>query len=86
MGRGEKPKHKVPPVNGGLIYMKHSLSQLTQMGLVKDYYKFIKNPMDFGTMKAKLYEGTYTTLEQFEQCNVFQCTNHQLLQKGPCYP
>ncbi|CAL5361651.1 unnamed protein product [Camellia sinensis] len=29
--RGEKPKHKVPPVNGGLIYMKHSLSQLTQM-------------------------------------------------------
>nr|GMD39974.1 bromodomain-containing protein DDB_G0270170-like [Ipomoea batatas] len=33
---------------------------------VKDYYEIIKNPMDFGTMRAKLHEGMYENLEQFE--------------------
>lgn len=33
---------------------------------VEGYYETIKNPMDFGTMRAKLQEGLYTSLEQFE--------------------
>ncbi|XP_010278935.1 PREDICTED: uncharacterized protein LOC104612962 [Nelumbo nucifera] len=33
---------------------------------VDGYYEIIKEPMDFGTMRAKLHEGMYTTLEQFE--------------------
>ncbi|XP_027337171.1 bromodomain-containing protein DDB_G0270170-like [Abrus precatorius] len=33
---------------------------------VEDYYSIIKEPMDFGTMRAKLHEGMYTSLEQFE--------------------
>ncbi|XP_051131279.1 uncharacterized protein LOC127251584 [Andrographis paniculata] len=34
---------------------------------VEDYYKIIKEPMDFGTMRAKLHEGMYENLEQFER-------------------
>ena len=26
---------------------------------VEDYYEIIKEPMDFGTMRAKLHEGMY---------------------------
>ncbi|KAH9310435.1 hypothetical protein KI387_025470, partial [Taxus chinensis] len=33
---------------------------------VPDYYKYIKNPMDFGTIRMKLAEGVYASLEQFE--------------------
>ncbi|PWA84497.1 Bromodomain-containing protein [Artemisia annua] len=33
---------------------------------VEDYYEIIEEPMDFGTMRAKLHEGLYTSLEQFE--------------------
>ncbi|KAK4359522.1 hypothetical protein RND71_021751 [Anisodus tanguticus] len=33
---------------------------------VEDYYEIIKEPMDFGTMRAKLHEGMYQNLEQFE--------------------
>ncbi|KDP21835.1 hypothetical protein JCGZ_00622 [Jatropha curcas] len=33
---------------------------------VEDYYEIIKEPMDFGTMRAKLHEGMYRSLEQFE--------------------
>ncbi|XP_015582469.2 bromodomain-containing protein DDB_G0270170 isoform X1 [Ricinus communis] len=33
---------------------------------VEDYYEIIKEPMDFGTMRAKLHEGMYNSLEQFE--------------------
>ncbi|KAL8224768.1 hypothetical protein R6Q57_017325 [Mikania cordata] len=33
---------------------------------VEDYYEIIEEPMDFGTMRAKLHEGFYTSLEQFE--------------------
>lgn len=35
---------------------------------VEDYYEIIKEPMDFGTMRAKLHEGMYNSLEQFEVC------------------
>ncbi|XWS22043.1 hypothetical protein CRYUN_Cryun29cG0001100 [Craigia yunnanensis] len=33
---------------------------------VEDYYEIIKEPMDFGTMRAKLHEGMYISLQQFE--------------------
>lgn len=33
---------------------------------VEDYYDIIEEPMDFGTMRAKLHEGMYKSLEQFE--------------------
>ncbi|THG11118.1 hypothetical protein TEA_019221 [Camellia sinensis var. sinensis] len=33
---------------------------------VEDYYEIIKEPMDFGTIRAKLHGGMYTNLEQFE--------------------
>lgn len=33
---------------------------------VEDYYEIIKEPMDFGTMRAKLHEGMYQNLQQFE--------------------
>ncbi|GAV64950.1 Bromodomain domain-containing protein [Cephalotus follicularis] len=33
---------------------------------VEDYYEIIKEPMDFGTMRAKLHEGMYKSLQQFE--------------------
>ncbi|KAL5550377.1 hypothetical protein UlMin_000553 [Ulmus minor] len=33
---------------------------------VEDYYEIIKEPMDFGTMRAKLHEGMYINLEKFE--------------------
>ena len=35
---------------------------------VEDYYEIIEEPMDFGTMRAKLHEGMYQSLEQFEVC------------------
>ncbi|XP_057994039.1 uncharacterized protein LOC110654161 [Hevea brasiliensis] len=34
---------------------------------VVGYYSIIKEPMDFGTMRAKLQEGMYTSLQQFER-------------------
>lgn len=34
---------------------------------VEDYYEIIEEPMDFGTMRAKLHEGLYKSLEQFER-------------------
>uniref|UniRef100_A0A3N7GDU8 Bromo domain-containing protein n=1 Tax=Populus trichocarpa TaxID=3694 RepID=A0A3N7GDU8_POPTR len=33
---------------------------------VEEYYEIIQEPMDFGTMRAKLHEGMYKSLEQFE--------------------
>ncbi|XP_011006261.1 PREDICTED: bromodomain-containing protein DDB_G0270170-like isoform X2 [Populus euphratica] len=33
---------------------------------VEEYYEIIKEPMDFGTMRAKLHEGMYKSIEQFE--------------------
>lgn len=33
---------------------------------VRSYYSIIKEPMDFGTMRAKLHEGMYNNLEEFE--------------------
>nr|GEU64822.1 hypothetical protein [Tanacetum cinerariifolium] len=40
---------------------------------VEDYHEIIKVPMDFVTMRAKLHEGLYTFLEQF---NLQSCIQH----------
>ncbi|CAL5444249.1 unnamed protein product [Camellia sinensis] len=90
--RGEKPKHKVPPVNGVFpstqqmpekctlelvleklqrIDIHEAFAHPVDSNEVKDYYKFITNPMDFGTMRAKLHEGMYSTLEQFDNAMCF---------------
>ncbi|PON69525.1 Histone acetylase PCAF [Parasponia andersonii] len=34
---------------------------------VETYYTIIKEPMDFGTMRTKVQEGKYTSLEKFER-------------------
>ncbi|KAJ8898901.1 hypothetical protein K2173_008210 [Erythroxylum novogranatense] len=44
---------------------------------VESYYEIIKEPMDFGTMRAKLHEGMYITLEQFEH-DVFLITRNAM--------
>ncbi|CAI8606636.1 unnamed protein product [Vicia faba] len=44
---------------------------------VEDYYSIIQEPMDFGTMRAKLHEGMYKTLEHFEQ-DVFLIFNNAM--------
>ncbi|KVH94927.1 Bromodomain-containing protein, partial [Cynara cardunculus var. scolymus] len=44
----------------------YRLRKLTGQTYVEDYYEIIEEPMDFGTMRAKLHEGMYTSLEQFE--------------------
>lgn len=33
---------------------------------MENYHKIVKQPMDFGTMRAKLYEGMYSNLNQFK--------------------
>ncbi|KAK2991624.1 hypothetical protein RJ640_025251 [Escallonia rubra] len=33
---------------------------------VEGYYQIVKHPMDFGTMRAKLQEGMYTNLQDFQ--------------------
>ncbi|KAJ4829812.1 hypothetical protein Tsubulata_025322 [Turnera subulata] len=42
---------------------------------VVGYYDVIKEPMDFGTMRAKLQEEMYTSLEQFERDVFLICSN-----------
>ncbi|XP_019430444.1 PREDICTED: bromodomain-containing protein 9-like [Lupinus angustifolius] len=44
---------------------------------VENYYEIIEEPMDFGTMRAKLHEGMYTSLEQFEH-DVFLIFNNAM--------
>ncbi|PSR86251.1 Bromodomain and PHD finger-containing protein [Actinidia chinensis var. chinensis] len=45
---------------------------------VEGYYSIVEKPMDFGTMRAKLQEGIYTSFEQFEN-DVFLITNNAML-------
>ncbi|XP_073140810.1 uncharacterized protein [Henckelia pumila] len=40
-----------------------------------DYHGVIKNPMDFGTVRNKLSNGLYTTLEQIESDVYLICSN-----------
>ncbi|AET01108.2 bromodomain protein [Medicago truncatula] len=44
---------------------------------VENYYTIVKQPMDFGTMRAKLHEGMYKTLQQFEH-DVFLIFNNAM--------
>ncbi|KAM3382481.1 hypothetical protein P3S68_008055 [Capsicum galapagoense] len=43
----------------GFGFEGHVFLLLTSLSLVEDYYEIIKDPMDFGTMRAKLHEGMY---------------------------
>ncbi|XP_052184503.1 uncharacterized protein LOC127796409 isoform X2 [Diospyros lotus] len=45
---------------------------------VVGYYTMIQNPMDLGTMRAKLQEGMYTGLDQLEK-DVFLMTGNAML-------
>ncbi|XP_043693087.1 uncharacterized protein LOC122643538 [Telopea speciosissima] len=40
-----------------------------------DYHDVVKHPMDFGTVRKKLANGDYSTLEQFESDVFLICTN-----------
>ncbi|XP_039026497.1 uncharacterized protein LOC120160130 isoform X1 [Hibiscus syriacus] len=40
-----------------------------------DYHEIIAHPMDFSTVRKKLDEGAYTTLEQFEKDIFLICSN-----------
>ncbi|RDX86422.1 Bromodomain and PHD finger-containing protein 3, partial [Mucuna pruriens] len=43
--------------------------------MVENYYEIVKQPMDFGTMRAKLHEDMYTNLEQFKRDIFLICSN-----------
>ncbi|XP_020232060.1 uncharacterized protein LOC109812493 isoform X2 [Cajanus cajan] len=43
--------------------------------VVEHYYEIVKQPMDFGTMRAKLHEGMYTDLEQCKRDVFLICSN-----------
>ncbi|XP_048430892.1 uncharacterized protein LOC103955527 [Pyrus x bretschneideri] len=40
-----------------------------------DYHEIIQNPMDFGTVRTKLDQGAYSSLEQFEKDVFLICSN-----------
>lgn len=42
---------------------------------VPDYHQVIKNPMDFGTLRKKLNDGVYVTLDELEADVMLICTN-----------
>ncbi|KAK7382891.1 hypothetical protein VNO80_02044 [Phaseolus coccineus] len=52
---------------------------------VEDYYAIIEEPMDFGTIRAKLHERMYKTLEQFEACVINELAKKvfDILKKNP---
>lgn len=39
-----------------------------------DYHDVIEHPMDFATVRKKLANGSYPTLEQFEVCKRVNCS------------
>ena len=52
-----------------IYFLIHNMSAFL-LCKVEGYYDFIEEPMDFGTMRAKLHEEKYTTLQQFEVCSL----------------
>lgn len=40
-----------------------------------DYHDVIEHPMDFATVRKKLANGSYPTLEQFEVCKHVSTVN-----------
>ncbi|GJR84115.1 growth hormone-regulated TBC protein 1-like protein [Tanacetum coccineum] len=51
---------------------------------VVDYYEIIQEPMDFGTMRAKLHEGLYTFLNNMRERDAFQLFGYNLFHVGGC--
>ncbi|KAL9678208.1 hypothetical protein QQ045_016047 [Rhodiola kirilowii] len=49
---------------------------------VADYYAVVKEPMDFGTMRAKLHEGLYTSIDEFEN-DAFLIPKNAMLFNSP---
>ncbi|KAG4989524.1 hypothetical protein JHK82_031848 [Glycine max] len=43
------------------------LAQPISFDVVENYYEIVKQPMDFGTIRAKIHESLYTNLEQFKR-------------------
>ncbi|XP_020232063.1 uncharacterized protein LOC109812494 isoform X2 [Cajanus cajan] len=43
--------------------------------VVEHYYEIVKQPMDFGTMRAKIFEGMYTNIELFKRDVFLICSN-----------
>ncbi|WVY92363.1 hypothetical protein V8G54_031451 [Vigna mungo] len=58
------------PINPDVLYMLNILALK-----VKDYYKIVKQPMDFATMRAKLHENMYTDLNLFKLDILLICSN-----------
>ncbi|CAI0560543.1 unnamed protein product [Linum tenue] len=69
------PSNQLMPNKGALEFILDVLQRRDVQELfaepvnpteVTGYYDVVKEPMDFGTMRAKLQEDMYTSLEQFE--------------------
>ncbi|KAJ6993177.1 hypothetical protein NC653_016336 [Populus alba x Populus x berolinensis] len=56
---------KFPYISRMLSFLVHCIYGIAA-NKVEEYYEIIQEPMDFGTMRAKLHEGMYKSLEQFE--------------------
>ncbi|QHO18359.1 uncharacterized protein [Arachis hypogaea] len=50
-------------------------AQPANLDMVENHSPIIKQPMDFGTMRAKLHEDLYTTFEQFKLDMFLMCSN-----------
>jgi bromodomain-containing protein 7/9 len=59
---------KFPYLSRMLSFLVHCIYGIAA-NKVEEYYEIIQEPMDFGTMRAKLHEGMYKSLEQFEVCS-----------------
>ncbi|KAK7302031.1 hypothetical protein RJT34_12910 [Clitoria ternatea] len=49
--------------------------QLISSFKVENYYEIVKQPMDFGTIRAKIHKGTYTNFEEFKRDVHLICSN-----------
>ncbi|RZB50725.1 uncharacterized protein LOC114395946 isoform X1 [Glycine soja] len=45
------------------------------LDVVDNYHDIVKQPMDFGTMRAKLHEGMYTNIDHFKRDVFLICSN-----------
>ncbi|QHO48544.1 Bromodomain-containing protein [Arachis hypogaea] len=50
-------------------------AQPANLNMVENHSPIIKQPMDFGTMRAKLHEDLYQTFEQFKLDMFLMCSN-----------
>lgn len=66
---------------GILVCFEFNFFRLSKFLLIlqlPDYHDVIEHPMDFATVRKKLANGSYSTLEQFEVCV------HGVLRLGLC--